>query len=88
MFLRKFFTRLLLPSLLALPAVAVGGTVSGELGFLGELVPALRIHAWQPATGQHLVLTTQRQQRRYTKQLPPGRWVLFARPNEPGAPEL
>jgi len=88
MFHRKFFAGLLLPCLLALPAVAAGGTVSGELGFLGELVPALRIHAWQPATGQHLVFTTQRQQRRYTMQLPPGRWVLFARPNEPGAPDL
>lgn len=88
MFPKKFFAGLLLPCLLALPAVAVGGTVSGELGFLGELVPALRIHAWQPATGQHLVFTTQRQQKRYTMQLPAGRWILFARPNEPGAPDL
>lgn len=88
MFPKKFFAGLLLPCLLALPAVAAGGTVSGELGFLGDLVPALRIHAWQPANGQHLVFTTQRQQKRYTMQLPPGRWVLFARPNEPGAPDL
>lgn len=88
MFPKKFFAGLLLPCLLALPAVAAGGTVSGELGFLGELVPALRLHAWQPATGQHLVFTTQRQQKRYTLQLPAGRWVLFARPNEPGAPDL
>lgn len=88
MFLRKFFAGLLLPCLLSLPGLAVGGTVGGELGFLGEIVPALRIHAWQPANGQHLVFTTQRQQKRYTLQLPPGRWVLFARPNEPGAPDL
>lgn len=88
MFPKKFFAGLLLPCLLAMPALAVGGTVSGELGFLGELVPALRIHAWQPGNGQHLVFTTQRQQKRYTMQLPPGRWVLFARPNEPGAPDI
>lgn len=88
MFPKKFFAGLLLPCLLALPGLAVGGTVSGDLGFLGEIVPALRIHAWQPGTGQHLVFTTQRQAKRYTMQLPAGRWVLFARPNEPGAPDL
>ena len=79
---------LLCASLLALPAPAVAGTLFGEIGFLGEVVPALRIHAWQPATGQRLVFTTRHQQTRYSLPLPAGRWILFARPDEPGAPDL
>lgn len=74
--------------LLALSSGAVAGTVSGELGFLGERMPALQVHAWQPATGQHLIFTTSRQQHHYSVALPAGRWVLFARPDEPGAPDL
>ena len=79
---------LLLAGWLALPGVAFAGTVAGDIGFLGEVVPALRIHAWQPATGQRLVFTTRHQQTRYTLPLPAGRWILFARPDEPGAPDL
>lgn len=67
---------------------AVAGTVTGAVGFIGEAVPALRITAWQPATGEQLAFTTARDQRRYSVTLPAGRWILFAHPDEPGAPDV
>ena len=84
----RLLSRLVLLGLLALPLPVSAGIVAGEIGFIGEVVPALRIHAWQPATGQRLVFTTRHQQTRYTLTLPAGRWIVFARPDEPGAPDL
>jgi hypothetical protein len=85
---RACLATLLVAAAVAWVPAARAGTVSGAVGFIGEAVPALRITAWQPATGEQLAFTTVRDQRRYTVTLPAGRWILFAHPDEPGAPDV
>ncbi len=86
----RLFTRLLvLPSLaLTLVAPAHAVVLGGRLGTPSDVVPALTVHAWSPATGRLHSVTTTPGEATYSLDLPAGRYVVFATPADPGAPPV
>jgi hypothetical protein len=69
-------------------AAAAGAPLAGHVRAPSEYPPALVVHAWSPSTGRRLTVTTAAGQSTWTIDVPPGRYVVFATPADPGAPRV
>ena len=70
------------------PEGAVAAPVGGRLGSPIGHVPALTVYAWSLTGARLHSITAEAGQERYTLELPPGRYWLFAAPADPGAPPV
>lgn len=69
-------------------APAGAAKLTGEVRAPADRDPPLAVHAWSAATGKRYSTTTVRGMHTYSIDVPPGRYVVFAVPAEPGAPPL
>jgi hypothetical protein len=67
---------------------SAAATITGAVRAPADHDPALAVHAWSAATGKRYSTTTAPGQRTYWLAVPPGRYVVFAVPADPGAPPL
>jgi hypothetical protein len=67
---------------------AADGIVEGTVTFPGRTVPAATVYAREIDSGALHETTLRRGQNAFRLELPPGRYWLFMRPNEPGLAEL
>jgi hypothetical protein len=70
----------------ATPASAA--KLAGEVRAPADRDPPLAVHAWSAATGKRYSTTTAPGAHAYAIDVPPGRYIVFAVPAEPGAPPL
>jgi hypothetical protein len=63
-------------------------SVDGAIGFPSEYVPAMQVYAREVDTLRLTSLATRQDQIHFRFELPAGRYVFFAIPDEPGAPEI
>jgi hypothetical protein len=73
---------------LALSAAAAAGTIEGAVVFPGQAVPSLTIYASEVDSSRMHTARLARGQASFTLEVPPGRYLLFMAPNEPGAPDV
>lgn len=73
---------------LLLPLAASAVPIAGRLGSPSDYVPALTVHAWSKAERRLYSVGTSAGQATYVLDVPPGRYVVFATPADPGAPPL
>jgi hypothetical protein len=73
---------------LGMCAGAAAGTLEGAVAFPSELVPSMTIYAAEAETSRIHTATLARGQKSFTLDLPPGRYLVFVSPNEPGAPHI
>ena len=85
-----FLMRLSLTALASLgpSAGALAGTIEGTIDFPSELVPSMTVYASELDTARVHSTQFTRGQANFTIEVPPGRYVLFSTPNEPGAPDI
>jgi len=67
---------------------AVAGTIEGAIAFPSELVPSMTVYASDLDTARVHSAQLARGQANFSIEVPPGRYVLFSTPNEPGAPNI
>ena len=60
-------------------------TITGALGYPSEVIPRLRVYAWDRESGQWRYVITNQNDSTYTLPVPPGRYVVFAYLNDGGA---
>ena len=72
----------------ALAGLAPAAAVDGTLTFPSAFVPALTVYARNLDTSKLHSVSTRESQTAFRIDLPPGRYVFFAEPSEPGAPEI
>jgi hypothetical protein len=63
-------------------------SIDGTIGFPSEYVPAMQVYARDVDTSHLASLATRQDQIHFRFELPVGRYVFFAVPDEPGAPEI
>ncbi len=73
---------------LALSAGAGAGTIEGVLVFPSQVVPAMTVYASELDSARVHTARLARGQANFTIEVPPGRYLLFLAPNEPGAPDI
>ena len=73
---------------LALIAGAGAGTIEGAVTFPSQVVPALTVYASELDSARVHTARIARGQATFTIEVPPGRYLLFLAPNEPGAPDV
>jgi hypothetical protein len=73
---------------LGLCAGAAAGTIEGVVAFPSALVPSMTVFASETDTSRIHTAPLARGQSTFTLELPPGRYLLFLSPNEPGAPNV
>jgi hypothetical protein len=73
---------------LGLCAGAAAGTIEGVVAFPSRLVPSMTVYASEVETSRIHTAPLARGQTSFTLELPPGRYLLFLSPNEPGAPNV
>ncbi len=64
------------------------GTLEGAVAFPSELVPSMTVYASETETSRLHTTTLARGQKNFTLDLPPGRYLVFLSPSEPGAPHV
>jgi hypothetical protein len=69
-------------------AAALAGTIEGSVEFPGGLVPALTVYASDLDTSKVRMLQLARGQTSFAVEVPPGRYVVFLAPTEPGSPNV
>jgi hypothetical protein len=85
----RFLLRLsLAAALLAQSAGAAAGTIEGTVAFPGLFVPSMTVYAAEVDTSKVRTVQLARGQSSFTVDVPPGRYVIFLAPNEPGAPDI
>lgn len=82
--IRALLAALALTAAGAASAATLGGALASPTGF----VPALRVHAWSRAAGKLYTVDTAAGQSAYLLEVPAGRYVVFATPADPDAPEI
>ena len=73
---------------LALSAGAAAGTIEGAVTFPSQVVPAMTVYAAELDSARVHTARLARGQANFTIEVPPGRYLLFLAPNEPGAPDI
>ncbi len=63
-------------------------TIEGEITFPSRNVPALTAYAYELDTAKIRTAPIPEDQAKFSIDVPPGRYVLFTAPNEPGAPNV
>jgi hypothetical protein len=85
---RRFETLCILSMTAGFCANAPCASVDGAIGFPSEYVPAMQVYAREVDTLRLASLATRQDQTHFRFELPAGRYVFFAIPDEPGAPEI
>jgi hypothetical protein len=73
---------------LGLCAGAGAATIEGVVAFPSRLVPSMTVYASEVETSRIHTAPLARGQTNFTLELPPGRYLVFLSPNEPGAPNV
>jgi hypothetical protein len=73
---------------LSLSAGALAGTIEGVVIFPAQLVPPVTVYASDLDTSRVHSVQLVRGQANFTIEVPPGRYLVFLAPNEPGAPNI
>jgi hypothetical protein len=86
----RYFLRLSLAAAVSLgsSAGAPAGTLEGVVAFPGQFVPSVTVYASDLDTARVHTVPLRRGQTNFTAEIPPGRYVVFLAPNEPGAPNV
>ena len=69
-------------------AGAGAGAIEGAVTFPAQLVPSMTVYASDLDTLKIHSVPLMRGQANFTVEVPPGRYLLFLAPNEPGAPDV
>jgi len=69
-------------------APAFAAVIDGEISFPGRSIPSMTAYAFDPDTSRIRTVAVAPDQNRFTLEVPPGRYVVFLAPNEPGAPNV
>ena len=69
-------------------AGAVAGTIEGVVTFPTQFVPSMTVYASDLDTARVHSVQLARGQANFTVEVPPGRYLVFLAPNEPGAPNV
>ena len=64
------------------------GTIEGAVAFPSQTVPSMTVYAAELETSRLHTVQLARGQTAFTVEVPPGRYLLFLAPNEPGAPDI
>jgi len=67
---------------------ACAGTIAGTVSFPSQVVPAMTVYASDLDTSRIHTVPLARGQVNFTVEVPPGRYLVFLAPNEPGAPDV
>ena len=86
----QFLVRLVQAAMasLSLSAGALAGTIEGVVTFPSQLVPSMTVYASDLDTSRVHSVQLVRGQANFTVEVPPGRYLVFLAPNEPGAPKI
>jgi hypothetical protein len=86
----RFFPRLSLAAAVSLGsgAGALAGTLEGTVTFPGQFISSMTVYASDLDTARVHIVQLRRGQTNFTAEIPPGRYVVFLAPNEPGAPNV
>jgi hypothetical protein len=86
----QFLVRLSLVAMasLASSAGAFAGTIEGVVTFPTQLVPSMTVYASELDTSKIRSVRLLRGQANFSVEVPPGRYLVFLAPNEPGAPNI
>jgi hypothetical protein len=86
----QVFARLSLAAVasLGLCAGAGAGAIEGAVTFPTELIPSMTVFASDLETSKIHSVQLVRGQANFTVNVPPGRYLVFTAPNEPGAPNV
>jgi hypothetical protein len=86
----QFLVRLLQAAMasLSLSAGALAGTIEGVVTFPTQLVPSMTVYASDLDTSRVHSVQLVRGQANFSIEVPPGRYLVFLAPNEPGAPNI
>jgi hypothetical protein len=86
----QFLARLSLAAVVSLGARAgaVAGTIEGAVTFPSEFVPSMTVYASDLDTLKRYSVQLVRGQANFAVDVPPGRYLVFLAPNEPGAPNV
>ncbi len=60
------------------------GNITGALGYPSEVIPRLRVYAWDQGSGQWRYVITNQNDSTYALQVPPGKYIVFAYLNDGG----
>lgn len=66
----------------------LAGAIAGAIAFPSQLVPPMTVYASELDTSRVHSVQLVRGQASFTVEVPPGRYVVFVAPNEPGAPNV
>jgi hypothetical protein len=69
-------------------AGALAGTIEGAVTFPSQLVPSMTVYASELDTARVHKVRLARGQASFSVEVPPGRYLVFLAPNEPGAPDI
>ena len=69
-------------------AGAFAGTIAGTVTFPSQFVPSMTVYASDLDTSRIHTVQLARGQVNFTVEVPPGRYLVFLAPNEPGAPDV
>jgi len=85
-----FLARLSLAALgsLEIGAGALAGSIDGAIVFPSQLVPSMTVYATDVDSSRVRTLQLARGQTNFSVDVPPGRYLVFLAPNEPGAPNI
>ena len=71
-----------------LSAGSFAGTIEGTVAFPGQVVPSMTVYASEVDTSKLHTAQLVRGQANFSLEVPPGRYLIFLAPNEPGAPDI
>ena len=85
-----FLVRLSLAAMASLApgAGALAGAIAGAVTFPTQLVPSMTVYVAGLDTARVRSVPLERGHASFTVQVPPGRYLVFLAPNEPGAPNI
>jgi hypothetical protein len=69
-------------------AGACAGTIAGTVSFPSQVVPSMTVYASDLDTSRIHTAQLARGQVNFAVEVPPGRYLVFLAPNEPGAPDI
>jgi hypothetical protein len=72
----------------SLSAGALAGTIEGVVTFPTQLVPSMTVYASDLDTARVHSVQLVRGEANFTLEVPPGHYLVFLAPNEPGAPNI
>jgi hypothetical protein len=73
---------------LGICAPAAAGSLDGTVAFPSDFVPSMTVYASEADSSRVHTATLSRGQKSFTLELPPGRYLIFLSPNDPGAPHI